>query len=84
MYEGYASLASFLVGRGTDVKLTMEMMRHANPRIALELYAQSTMPAKQQLQAQVVREWAIQKKSGGDDGTRTRGLCRDRATMKCN
>jgi integrase len=51
------SLASFLVGRGADVKLTMEIMRHANPRITLELYAQSTMPAKQQLQAQVVSEW---------------------------
>ena len=48
-------------------------MRHANPRITLELYAQSTMPAKQQLQAQLVSKW-----NGGDDGTRTRGLCRDR------
>ena len=24
------------------------------------------------------------EKNGGDDGTRTRGLCRDRATMWCN
>jgi len=24
------------------------------------------------------------KRNGGDDGTRTRGLCRDRATMTCN
>jgi integrase len=56
------SLASFLVGRGADVKLTMEILRHANPRITLELYAQSTMPAKQQLQAQVVREWRPSEK----------------------
>jgi hypothetical protein len=24
------------------------------------------------------------ERNGGDDGTRTRGLCRDRATMRCN
>jgi len=24
------------------------------------------------------------EKNGGDDGTRTRDLCRDRATMRCN
>jgi hypothetical protein len=24
------------------------------------------------------------KRIGGDDGTRTRGLCRDRATGRCN
>jgi len=24
------------------------------------------------------------EKNGGDDGTRTRGLCRDRATTTCN
>jgi hypothetical protein len=39
------------------VKLTQEIMRHANARITLELYAQSTMPAKQQLQEQLVKEW---------------------------
>ncbi len=70
------SLASLLVGEGAPVKLTQEMMRHANARITLELYAQSTMPAKQALQAQLVSKW-----NGGDDGTRTRGLCRDRAAF---
>jgi integrase len=70
------SLATLLVGENAPVKLTHEMMRHANARITLELYAQSTMPAKQELQAQLVS-----KKSGGDDGTRTRGLCRDRAAF---
>jgi len=38
-------------------KLTQEMMRHANARITLELYAQITMPAKQALQAQLVSKW---------------------------
>ena len=70
------SLASLLVGENAPVKLTQEIMRHANARITLELYAQSTMPAKQALQAQLVSKW-----NGGDDGTRTRGLCRDRVTV---
>jgi integrase len=66
------SLATLLVGENAPVKLTQEMMRHANARITLELYAQSTMPAKQELQAQLVSKW-----NGGDDETRTRDLCRD-------
>ena len=53
------SLASFLVSRGADVKLTMEILRHANSRITLELYAQSTMPDKQLLQSQLVAKWAM-------------------------
>jgi len=51
------SLASLLVGEGAPVKLTQEMMRHANARITLELYAQSTMSAKNALQAQLVSKW---------------------------
>jgi integrase len=51
------SLASLLVCEGAPVKLTQEMMRHANARITLELYAQSTMPDKQALQAQLVSKW---------------------------
>ncbi len=33
--------------------------------------------------AKVPKQQAIER-TGGDDGTRTRGLCRDRATMRCN
>jgi site-specific recombinase XerD len=51
------SLATLLVGVGAPVKLTQEIMRHANSRITLELYAQSTMAAKQELQGRVVSEW---------------------------
>ena len=66
------SLASLLVVENPDMKLTQEILRHANARITMELYAQSTMPAKQDLQARCISKW-----NGGDDGTRTRGLCRD-------
>jgi integrase len=51
------SLASLLVCESAPVKLTQEMMRHANARITLKLCAQSTMPAKQALQAQLVSKW---------------------------
>ena len=70
------SLASLLVGVNAPVKIKREIMRHGNARITLEFYAQSTMPAKQQLQAQGASEWTPNR-NGGDDGTRTRGLCRD-------
>ncbi|MGA7906052.1 MAG: tyrosine-type recombinase/integrase [Candidatus Sulfotelmatobacter sp.] len=40
------SLASLLVVESPDMKLTQEILRHANARIAMELYAQFTMPAK--------------------------------------
>jgi integrase len=51
------SLATLLVGKDAPVKLTQEFMRHANARVTLELYAQSTMRAKQELQSRVVSEW---------------------------
>jgi len=70
------SLASLLVVESPDMKLTQEILRHANARITMELYAQSTMPAKQELQARLVSKW-----NGGDDETRTRDLCRDRAAF---
>jgi len=40
------TMATMLVAQGTAVKLTQEMLRHANSRITLELYAQSNMAAK--------------------------------------
>ena len=45
-----------LVGQGTSVKLTQEMLRHANSRITLELYAQSNMAAKLDAQRVLLRE----------------------------
>jgi integrase len=38
--------ATLLVGQATSIKLAQEMLRHANSRITMELYAQSNMAAK--------------------------------------
>ena len=51
------SLATLLIDVGTLVKLTQEIMRHANSRVTLELYQQVSMTAKQELQARVVSVW---------------------------
>jgi hypothetical protein len=40
-------LATLLGGQGVSVKLTQEMLRHANSRITLELYVQSSMEKHQ-------------------------------------
>jgi hypothetical protein len=50
------SLATLLVGQGTTVKLTQEMLRHANSRITLELYAQSNMAAKLEAQRGLLKD----------------------------
>jgi hypothetical protein len=46
-----------LIDVGAPVKLTQEIMRHANSRVTLELYQQVSMTAKQALQARVVAVW---------------------------
>lgn len=51
------SLATLLIDVGAPVKLTQEIMRHANSRVTLELYQQVSMTAKQELQAKVVSVW---------------------------
>jgi integrase len=51
------SLATLLIDYDAPVKLTQEIMRHANSRVTLELYQQVSMKAKQALQARVVSEW---------------------------
>jgi len=55
------SLATLLVDKNAPIKLTQEIMRHANARITLEVYAQATMAAKQELQSQVVSEWGADR-----------------------
>jgi integrase len=50
------TLATLLVGQGTLVKLTQEMLRHANSRITLELYAQSNMAAKLEAQRVLLKD----------------------------
>jgi integrase len=51
------SLATLLIDVGAPVKLTQEIMRHANSRVTLELHQQVSMTAKQALQARVVAVW---------------------------
>ena len=50
------TLATLLVGQGTSVKLTQEMLRHANSRITMELYAQSNMAAKLEAQRVLLKD----------------------------
>jgi len=70
------SLATLLVGECAPVRLTREMMRHANARITLELYAQSTMPAKQELQAKLISKWDLVSAAGFEPATHAlKGHC---------
>jgi integrase len=50
--EGYATL---LKANGEDVKVVQESLRHANSRIALDIYTQAPTPAKRQAQSKVVQ-----------------------------
>jgi len=47
------TLATLLVGQGAPVKLTQEILRHANSRIT---YAQSSMAAKLEAQREMVKD----------------------------
>jgi len=70
------SLATLLVGECAPIRLTQEMMRHANARITLELYAQSTMPAKQELQAKLISKWDLVSAAGLEPATHAlKGHC---------
>jgi site-specific recombinase XerD len=55
------SLARLLIDKDAPVKLTQEIMRHANSRVTLEIYQQVSMKAKQALQARVVSEFGVVK-----------------------
>jgi integrase len=48
------TFATMLKGGGEDVKTTQELMRHANSRITLDVYAQALTPAKRSAQRKVV------------------------------
>jgi integrase len=54
------TMATLLVAQGVAVKLTQEMLRHANSRITLELYAQSSMAAKLEAQRDMVGTWGLE------------------------
>jgi hypothetical protein len=84
-----------------EVKAVQQLLRHANSRITLDLYAQAEMPNKRLALSKTGSDAAEQGRStdvtgptwtmtwfahslqlleriGGDHGTQTRGLCRDR------
>ena len=48
------SYATLLKGSGEDVKTTQELMRHANSRLTLDVYAQALTPAKRAAHMKVV------------------------------
>ena len=48
------SLATLMKANGEDVKTVQELLRHANSRITLDVYAQATTPAKRQAQGRVL------------------------------
>ena len=48
------TFATLLTGSGEDIKTTQELMRHANSRITLDLYAQAVTSTKRSAQGKVV------------------------------
>jgi integrase len=48
------SLATIMKANGEDVKTVQEILRHANSRITLDIYAQAVTPAKRKAQGKVL------------------------------
>ena len=40
---------------GEDIKVVQELLRHANARVTMDVYAQAMMPAKRAAQRKLVR-----------------------------
>jgi integrase len=93
------SLSNWLVNRGkVDPKTVQEMLRHAKVQTTLDLYTQGDNDNKISAQDRFcglivdqeagsgsrMRITVNHSKNGGDDGTRTRGLCRDRVAGRRN
>jgi integrase len=55
---------TLLTQNNKDVKVLQELLRHANSRITLDLYAQAGMPEKRQAQSRLVN--SVLKKGKGD------------------
>src|SRR6266496_6804016 len=47
--------STMLVNNGENVKVTQELMRHANSRCTLDVYAQARMDTKREAQQRVVK-----------------------------
>ena len=55
------AFASHLKANGADVKVVQELMRHANSKITLDIYAQALSPDKRQAQTKLA-EMILPKK----------------------
>ena len=81
------SFGTLLKANGEDVKTVQELLRHANSRITLDVYTQAINSNKRAAQSKVSCHCRLPIDSknfginGGDDGARTRDLCRDRAAL---
>ena len=51
------SLATLLKANGEDIKTVQELLRHANSRITLDIYAQGTTKAKRAAQEKVLQSF---------------------------
>ena len=52
---GQPKAAALLTQNNEEVKVVQELLRHANSRITLDLYAQAGMPNKRLAQSKLVR-----------------------------
>ena len=57
------SLATLLTSKKEAVKVVQELMRHADPRITLALYAQGEEESKREAQRHVTPLFLMQKKA---------------------
>lgn len=57
------SLATLLTSKRETVKVVQELLRHADPRIAMELYAQGEEEAKREAQRHVSGLFLVEKKA---------------------
>jgi integrase len=66
------SLATVMKSNGEDIKTVQEILRHANSRITLDIYAQAVTPAKRQAQGRVLEmilPSALQAAQTAEEGT---------------
>jgi integrase len=49
------TVATLLVEHGNDIKVVQELLRHANSKVTLDLYAQAVTQAKRDAQSKIVR-----------------------------
>jgi len=58
---------TLLKNNGEDVKVVQELLRHANIRVTMDVYAQAMMPAKRAAQTKLVRMVLQERKHEGEN-----------------